>query len=295
MPSPPDLPADSLMAAMIYVPAGWTGPTSLSYIYDFGMASSWTADHVNAASPHSGHEIFANKEIANGYAGLDASGKITANRIITASITDANVTKAKIVNSAALSVIGNPANAAAAPSDIAAGTDGHVLRRSGVTLGFGTIGPAGITDRTQEISMGQPKMMGNVLWPDTISIEDVGNDLWYSGFGYNATYKSKYLIWAFQVPADFVGTMVLTLTFKAFGAGDSTFNVMVVRGLLLTRTATTLTVPGSSTSVHTVTLTGTPHNVIAGDWIHIYLQKAIGGSTGNIGLVTWPISYMADS
>jgi hypothetical protein len=56
------------------------------------------------------------------------------------------VTDAKLRDSAALSVIGRSANSSGDPADIAAGTDGHVLRRSGTTLGFGTIATVGIAD-----------------------------------------------------------------------------------------------------------------------------------------------------
>jgi hypothetical protein len=56
------------------------------------------------------------------------------------------VTDAKLRNSAALSVIGRSANSTGDPADIAAGTDGHVLRRSGTALGFGTVATAGIAD-----------------------------------------------------------------------------------------------------------------------------------------------------
>lgn len=56
------------------------------------------------------------------------------------------VTNAKLRDSAGLSVIGNATNATADPTDIAAGTDGHVLRRSGTALGFGTVAAAGIAD-----------------------------------------------------------------------------------------------------------------------------------------------------
>lgn len=60
---------------------------------------------------------------------------------------DANaVTDAKLRDSAALSVIGRSANTAGDPADIPAGTDGHVLRRNGATLGFGAIATAGIAD-----------------------------------------------------------------------------------------------------------------------------------------------------
>lgn len=51
-----------------------------------------------------------------------------------------------LANMAALSVKGNATNAAAAPTDIAAGTDGFVLRRSGTALGFGTVATPGIAD-----------------------------------------------------------------------------------------------------------------------------------------------------
>jgi hypothetical protein len=56
------------------------------------------------------------------------------------------VSDAKLRNSAALSVIGRSANSTGDPADIAAANDGEVLRRSGTTLGFGTIATAGITD-----------------------------------------------------------------------------------------------------------------------------------------------------
>lgn len=56
------------------------------------------------------------------------------------------VANSKIRDSAALSVIGRSANSVGDPADIAAGTDGHVLRRSGTTLGFGQIVEAGIAD-----------------------------------------------------------------------------------------------------------------------------------------------------
>lgn len=56
------------------------------------------------------------------------------------------VTFAKLQQLAALSVPGNGTNATANMAALTAGTDGHVLRRSGTTLGFGTIATAGVAD-----------------------------------------------------------------------------------------------------------------------------------------------------
>ena len=56
------------------------------------------------------------------------------------------VSDAKLRNSAALSVIGRAANSSGDPADIAAANDNEVLRRSGTTLGFGTVATGGLTD-----------------------------------------------------------------------------------------------------------------------------------------------------
>lgn len=49
------------------------------------------------------------------------------------------VTDAKLRNSAGVSVIGRSANSTGDPADIVASTDGDVLRRSGTTVGFGSL------------------------------------------------------------------------------------------------------------------------------------------------------------
>ncbi|WP_346983679.1 hypothetical protein [Chryseobacterium sp. POE27] len=71
---------------------------------------------------------------------------ITANAVNSAKIADGTVANGDLANMAAFTVKGNATNAVAAPTDIAAGTDGNVLRRSGTALGFGTVDTAGITD-----------------------------------------------------------------------------------------------------------------------------------------------------
>lgn len=61
-------------------------------------------------------------------------------------VADDAVTDAKLRDSAGLSVIGRASNSEGDPADIAAATDGHVLRRSGTAIGFGTVVEAGIAD-----------------------------------------------------------------------------------------------------------------------------------------------------
>jgi len=65
----------------------------------------------------------------------------------TAIAIDANaVTDSKLRQSAGLSVVARSANSTGNVADVTAGTDGHVLRRSGTTLAFGTVATAGIGD-----------------------------------------------------------------------------------------------------------------------------------------------------
>lgn len=107
--------------------------------------------------------------------GLDV-GTVTAGGITETLIADDAVTDAKLRNSAALSVIGNPTNALASPADIAAGTDGHVLRRSGTSVGFGQVLSAGIASAAVTLAKIDPTGAttgqvitydgANVIWDD---------------------------------------------------------------------------------------------------------------------------------
>lgn len=67
------------------------------------------------------------------------TGDVTITSAGATAIGAAKVTSAMLRDSAALSVIGRSANSSGVPADIAAGTDGHVLRRASSTLAWGTI------------------------------------------------------------------------------------------------------------------------------------------------------------
>lgn len=89
--------------------------------------------------------------------------------VATAGIGDDQVTDAKLRNSVALSVIGRSANSTGDPADIAAGSDGDVLRRSGTTLGFGTIPEASVAglvaDLAAKAALASPAFTGNPTVP----------------------------------------------------------------------------------------------------------------------------------
>lgn len=72
--------------------------------------------------------------------------------IATAGIGANQVTLAKIAQGSARSVIGVTGNATADYADIQAGTDGHVLRRSGTSVAFGTIADAAVPTNTLSLS-----------------------------------------------------------------------------------------------------------------------------------------------
>ena len=71
--------------------------------------------------------------------GLSKSGNVL-------SVSTNGITNALLRQSAALSIIGNSTNATADVADIAAGTDGYVLRRSGTALGFGQLAIGAFAD-----------------------------------------------------------------------------------------------------------------------------------------------------
>ena len=80
---------------------------------------------------------------------ITLSGDVTGtgSTAITTTIAANAVTDAKFRQSGALSIVGRSANSTGNVADISAGVDGHVLRRSGTTLGFGEIATAGIANQ----------------------------------------------------------------------------------------------------------------------------------------------------
>lgn len=95
------------------------------------------------------------------------------------SLIDNGVSNAKLRDSTGLSVIGRSANSLGDPADIVAGSDGDVLRRSGITLGFGLIPESSVTGLVADLAA-RPTGSGtlNTLAKWTPSGTALGNSLW---------------------------------------------------------------------------------------------------------------------
>ena len=117
------------------------------------VTSTKLNDIANAATFASGAVDNATTTLTAGGAiqvGTINTVNINSNAVTTAKIADATdtatgVTNSKLRWSAATSVIGRSAATSGAPADIAASADDQVLRRSGGTVGFGTITPSSLT------------------------------------------------------------------------------------------------------------------------------------------------------
>jgi len=103
-------------------------------------------DDISAVSIGSGLNLSGNTLIAAGITDGD-KGDITVSGGGTIWTIDNNVVSdSKLRTSSGLSVIGRASNTTGNVADITASVDGTVLRRSGTTLSFGTVGTDGIAD-----------------------------------------------------------------------------------------------------------------------------------------------------
>lgn len=120
---------------------GATSVNTASAIVARDASGNFTAGTItanltgSAATLATGRTISLTGDVTATTTAFNGSANVSA----VATIANNAVNGTKLRDSAALSVIGNATNASADPADITAGTDGHVLRRSGTTLGFGKL------------------------------------------------------------------------------------------------------------------------------------------------------------
>jgi hypothetical protein len=112
-------------------------------------SDQYVDDSIDTA--HIAHGAIGPDQIAAGavnHTGLDTDcvrgENIVDDQIDSEHYVDGSIDNEHLRDSAALSVLGRSANSTGDIADIAAAADGAVLRRSGTTLGFGTVSAAGI-------------------------------------------------------------------------------------------------------------------------------------------------------
>lgn len=102
----------------------WTGGTTDIYIYKDGVADG---------------DLIPFPTGSGGITGLTGDVTASGTGSVAATIANNAVSNAKFRQSAGLSIVGRTSNSTGNVADITAGTSGHVLRRNGTTLDFGTI------------------------------------------------------------------------------------------------------------------------------------------------------------
>lgn len=99
-------------------------------------------------SLYSTSQVYTKTEVDNFAVKLTGDQSISGIKTFSSApaVPNSSFTLAKLANGTALSLIGRSANSAGVYADIVAGADGDILRRSGTTIGFGTILAASISN-----------------------------------------------------------------------------------------------------------------------------------------------------
>ena len=205
-------------------------------------------------------------------AGAVTESKIGANAVSSAKIAANAVINSRIRQSAALSVIGRSANSTGDVADIAAGTDGHVLRRSGTTLGFGQITRDGIVDSTITLAKLQ-----NITSDRILGRVSSGSGAVEQMTGQQALLIMRTNQFFLETPIKTGDTNLYTssnLSFKA-GCGTSpTFNSIAGNPNMIRLSITTGTsIPSGASDLFEITLNANyKFSTLSTDWV-VVVQK----------------------
>lgn len=236
---------------------------------------------------------------------VNATGNLLEfGQVSTGGINNGAVSNAKIADRNALTVMGNPGNTSVAPQDIAATADGHVLRRSGTTLGFGTVATLGIADQAVTYVKIQNAVSDNVLLGNNnganSSYEEInpasaqnmlgyidgnlvaGGRVAYSSDANTLTTEAAFLYSAAN------DRMTINCTTPSFGAGGAILNLANVG---TDPNGEFIGMRGSISNLLTMTMQNSKDTVTAGALLNIaqagngagdpYIQTQISGAGGN--------------
>jgi len=234
----------------------------------------------------------------------------------------------KLRQGGALTVIGRSANSTGNVADIAAGSDGHVLRRSGTALGFGTVATAGLADGILSAdAAGRAKMASDFI--QTAHIQDsqvtaakiadrtrsflvaptgLSNNATPTVFGpYGPTLADGipcHVGGHFYLPVDYVSGLTISPVLIAAASGNIYAGLDVYHGAVgenITNHSNTVATAAIAMTANQLKVIAacTPTNIAAGDYFYCYFNRYAEHANDTINdvvnLIGFLVSYTADS
>lgn len=227
------------------------------------------------------------------------TGKVAANAI----------DDTKLRDSAALSVIGRGENSIGNPADIATVSDGDVLRRSGVTLGFGQIATAGITD----LAVTTGKLAADAVTPAKIAnrtrsflVEPMSEVIVYGTYGLKMPNEAVSNVYgSFQIPSDYASGMTVKAVINTDANNAQIYSSLAVQygavgedtGVHADYSALQQTL--CYQYVHTLTNPVNLSSPTAGDFVRLTYQRdavnVLDTLNAEARILGFEVSYTADS
>lgn len=258
-------------------PAGPTGATGATgSVGPTGPAGSGSGDVIGPGTVTDGAlVVFSGTTGTSIDEGAGAPGALAyKDTVATADLDDEAVTYAKLQDGAGLSVVGRAANTGGVNADLVASADGQVLRRSGTTVGFGTVANAGLDSMAEATIKGRAAGTGTGAPTDLTAAQvqaivgtiPAGAVLDYAG----SSAPTGYLMCYGQAVSRATYADLFTAIGTTHGAGDgsTTFNVPDCRGRVGVgkddmggSAANRVTTAGSSIDGATLGATGGAQNV----------------------------------
>lgn len=137
-----------------------------------GRSTAGTGD-IEELSVGTGLTLSSGTLTANGLADADYGDVVVSGSGTTWTVDNNVISDSKLRDSVSLSVMGRSTNSTGDPGDIVASNDGEVLRRSGTSIGFGTIATAGIANDAVTYAKIQNVSNGKLLGRSTSGSGDV--------------------------------------------------------------------------------------------------------------------------